>query len=146
MPQANRWFSSCNFLDSYVDYSEKMYDYPQLIHIMCPDPSCSWFLGNDDGTPSVEDVYPTLVQQPLYFPQSQPVFIAMGSAKRERSACRIQREWRIAISDPKRIVCRKRLLKEFAELSEPDSLTEIPSSYEANHLVNAVFVAGNLEH
>lgn len=78
----------------------------------------TWFIGQESGMPHRDDVYPFVADQALYF-SVFPVTVAVCSATRERAACRIQKAWRRAITDPKRFFCQKRLFQEFTELSSP---------------------------
>lgn len=86
--------------------------YPAIIE----NASHLWFLERQDGIPGENDVF---THVPLYFLQSRvPVTVPVMSPRREKAARRIQVEWRNAISNPYRLICRKRLLYEFEQLTQ----------------------------
>lgn len=73
-----------------------------------------FFIGQEDGNPSTIDLHPAS-ESHTYFGCAD-VTIPMYSAKRDRAACKIQREWRQSLCDPSRLICRRRLFREFSEL------------------------------
>lgn len=87
--------------------------YPIMLDTKCHPPDCGmWFVGQDDGIPSCDDMCLELHSLQLYF-SNHPITHPVCSVKQERAACRIQRAWRHAISDPSHIICRNRLVREF---------------------------------
>lgn len=80
-----------------------------------------WFVDRADGQATRDDVVPDRAWSVLtHVPAALkpgPFSLEPFSVGRERAACAIQREWRRAIADPGRRLCRDRLQREFAEMA-----------------------------
>jgi hypothetical protein len=96
-----------------------------------------WFVGREDGFATREDLGTDLefdhrfgdqlINVPLSILSHVPAALGPTTApdgtmrpfsvKTERAAARIQAAWRDAVGNPGRAVCRRRLLKEFEEMT-----------------------------
>lgn len=82
-----------------------------------------WFVDRDDGNATCEDVWdvhdmPGILEHlPEMLRPALSDVTASFSIKKERSCVKIQRAWRNCISNPRQLMCKKRLEKEFCELA-----------------------------
>lgn len=109
-------FFSINFQWSTLDVLNKNLEWSDTF-CTTTDVSQVWFLGGEDGQPSYPQIFPDVATVEMYF-ADLPINVAVGSATRERAACRIQHAWRSAITDPRRAMCVARLKREFVEMTE----------------------------
>ena len=68
----------------------------------------TWFVDSDDGFPASWQCEPLIVHAAVALP---------FSASRDKAATRIQMACKRAIVDPRYMVCRRRLMREYDDLS-----------------------------
>jgi hypothetical protein len=81
-----------------------------------------WFVHREDGLATKEDMVWVRTMPSILSHVPGPLKPEEGSlvpfsVMKERSAVKIQRAWRRAVSDPSYEVCQRRLLREFEQIS-----------------------------